>query len=186
MARPIFEITPTHVISFGIKLSDADAQEWLKLWADTFSLEMKDIVTPELNRMFHRATLRDCPGKAFDRFLKKVDEAIYTAEDEYAEKAGLSHSGGCKTGHDRRRMVAYLMGAGSGKREAICYQTFTMTPPDSEKKGQRTREERPVLVIAEGGTVRARVVELDEQLRKKVLVFGAPDKKPRQLHLTFH
>ena len=171
MVRPIFEITPTHVISFGIKLSEADAEEWLKLWADTFSLDMKDIVTPELNRMFHRATRRDYPGRAFDRFLKKVDEAIYSAEDEYAEKAGLCHSGDCKAEHDRRRMVAYLMGAGSGKREAICYQKITMTPPDPGKKRQRTRQERPVLVIAEGDTVRARVLQPDEQLRKKILIF---------------
>lgn len=187
MARRIFERAPLrHVMSFGVKISEADAEKWLRLWSDTFSLEMKDIVTPELNRMFHRSTLRNCPGNALDRFLKKVDEAIYTAGDEYAEKAGLCHSCGCKSDHDLRRMVAYLMGAGSGKREAICYQNLTMTPPDSGKQGQRTREERPVLVIAEGGMVRARVVDLDEQLRKKILVFGAPVKKPKPPHLKFH
>jgi hypothetical protein len=63
------------------------------------------------------------------------------------------------------------MGAGSGKREAICYQKITMTPPDPGKKRQRTRQERPVLVIAEGDTVRARVLQPDEQLRKKILIF---------------
>jgi hypothetical protein len=178
MTRPIFEVTPTHVISFGIKLSEADAEGWLKLWTDTFSLEMKDIVTPELNRMFHRATLRDCPGRAFDRFRKKVDEAIYTAEVEYAEKVSLCHSGDFKTEHDRSRMVAYLMGGGSRKREAICYQKITMKPPDSGEIKQPTKEERPVLVIAERGMVRARVLEVDEQLRKKILVFGSPDRKP--------
>lgn len=176
MVRPIFEITPTQVSSFGIKLSPADAEEWLKLWTATVSLEMNEI-TPKFSRLFTTAILRNCPGRAFDRFIKKVDEAIYTAEDKYAEKIGLCHCGDCMTRQDRRRMVAYLMGAGSGKREAICYQTIVVTPPFSRKKGPRTREERPVLVIAEGDKVRARILEHDGQLRKKILVFGAPSKK---------
>lgn len=180
MARPIFEITPTHVISFGIKVSDADAAEWLKLW-DTFSLEMKDIVTPELSRLFHNTPLRDFPGRTFDRFFKKVNKAICRAEDEYAEKIGLCHPRERIAERDRCRMVAYLMGAGSGKREAICYQEIALTPPGCPKEGPGTRECRPVYVIAEGGKVRARVLAPDEQLQKKILLFGAPDTRAEAL-----
>lgn len=185
MARPIFEITPTQISSFGIKLSQADTEEWLKLWTATVSLEMKEI-TPKFSRLFNTAILRNCPGRAFDRFIEKVDEAIYTAEDKYAEKIGLCHSGDCMTMQDRRRMVAYLMGAGSGKREAICYQTIVVTPPFSRKEGPRTREEHPILVIAEGDKVRARVLEQNRQLRKKILVFGAPPKKTHSAHSKVH
>ena len=176
MVRPIFEITSTQVSSFRIKPSKSDAEDWLKLWTETVSVKMKEI-TPQLSRLFNTATPCNCPGKAFDRFMKKVDEAIYTAEDEYAEKIGLCHFEGDMTRQDRRRMVAYLMGAGSGKREAICYQTIVVPPSFSRKKGPRTREERPVLVIAEGDKVRAKVLKHDGQLRKKILVFGAPPKK---------
>jgi hypothetical protein len=140
---------------------------------------MKDII-PKFSRLFNTAILRNCPGRAFDRFIKKVDEAICTAQDEYAEKIGLCYSGDCMIRQDRRRMVAYLMGAGSGKREAICYQTIAVAPPFSGKEGPRTREERPILVIAEGDKVRARVLKHSGPLRKKVLVFGAPPKKHTQ------
>jgi hypothetical protein len=74
-------------------------------------------------------------------------------------------------------MVAYLMGAGSGKREAICYQTIAVAPPFSRKEGSRTRKEHPILVIAQGDKVRAKVLEHSGPLRKKILVFGAPPKK---------
>ena len=146
------------------------------MWTGTVSLEMNEI-TPKFSRLLNTAILRNCPGRAFDQFIKKVDEAICTAEDKYAEKIGPCHSGDCMTRQDRRRMVAYLMGAGSGKREAICYQTIVVPPSFSRKKGPRTREERPVLVIAEGDKVRAKVLKHDGQLRKKILVFGAPSKK---------
>ena len=139
---------------------------------------MKEII-PKFSRLFTTAILRNCPGRAFDRFIKKVNEAIYTAEDEYAEKIGLCHSGDCMTRQDHRRMVAYLMGAGSEKREAICYETIAMAPPFS-------RAERPVLVIAEGDKVRARVLEHHGQLRKKILVFGAPPKKIHSAYSTVH
>ncbi|HKT50303.1 MAG TPA: hypothetical protein VJV96_08390 [Candidatus Angelobacter sp.] len=178
MAPPIFEITPTHVLSFGIKVSEADASQWLKLWAHTFSLRMKDIVSPELSKLFQSAT----PSRTFDRFVKKVEKAIHRAENEYAENIGLCYSRDCMTERECCRMVAYLMGAGSGKREAICYQEITMTPPNSSKEGPETREEHPVHVIAEAGKVRARVLAGYEQLQKKILVFGAPDKKSQPAH----
>jgi hypothetical protein len=181
---PIFEITPTQVSSFGIKLSQLDAEEWLTLWTATANLKMQEI-TPKFSRLFSTAILRNCPGRAFDRFITKVDEAICTAEDKYAEKTGLCHSGDCMTKQDRRRMVAYLMGAGSGKREAICYQTIDVPLPISRKEGLRTRGDRPILVIAEGDKVRARVLENDGQLRKKILVFGASTKKTRSVHSKF-
>lgn len=146
------------------------------MWGATVSLEMKEI-TPKFSRLFNTAILRNCPGRAFDRFIKKVDEAIYAAEDKYAEKIGLCHCDDCMTSQDRRRMVAYLMGAGSGKREAICYQTIAVAPPFSRKEGSRSREEHPILVSAEGDKVRARVLEHERPLQKKILVFGAPPKK---------
>jgi hypothetical protein len=147
-----------------------------KIVAETVRLEMKEII-PKFSKLFNTAILRNCPGRAFDRFIKKVDEAIYRAQDEYAEKIGLCYSGDCMIRQDRRRMVAYLMGAGSGKREAICYQTIAVAPPFSRKEGLRTREERPILVIAEGDKVRARVLEHNGPLRKKILVFGTPHLK---------
>jgi hypothetical protein len=157
-------------------VSEADAEEWLKLWSETVSLKMKEII-PKFSRLFNTAILRNCPGRAFDRFIKKVDEAICTAEDEYAEKIGLCHSGDCMTRQDRRRMVAYLMGAGLGRREAICYQTIALTPAFSRKEEPWTKEDIPILVIAEGDKVRAKVLEHSGPLRKKILVFGAPPKK---------
>jgi hypothetical protein len=173
MARPVFEITSPHTSVFRkgreIKISKIDATEWLNLWAHSFSAETKDTVNPELSKIFHQATLR---GKAFYRFFKKVDHAIHKAEHEYAETIGLSHSGDCVTERDRFRMVAYLMGAGSAKREAICYQEITMRPRDCRKQGRKITEQRPVLVIAEAGNVRARVLSRDERLLKKLLVFG--------------
>lgn len=155
-----------------------------KAVADRVSLEMNEI-TPKFSRLF-TTTVHNCPGRAFDRFIQKVDEAIHAAENKYGEKIGLCHSVDCMTRQDRRRMVAYLMGAGSGKREAICYQTIVVTPPFSRKKGLRTREDHPILVIAEGDKVRARVLEHDGQLRKKILVFGAPSKKAYLAHSKIH
>lgn len=171
------EITPTHVLSFGIKVSEADAKEWLKLWAHTFSLRMKDIVPPELSRLFQSAT----PSRTFDRFSKKVNKAIHRAGNEYAGEIGLRCSGDSITERDRCRMVAYLMGARSGRREAICYQEITMTSPSTNELPE-AREELPVHVIAEAGKVRASVLAGDKQLRKKILVFGAPDRKSQPAH----
>ena len=182
MVPPIFEITPTHVLSFGIKLSEADAREWLNLRVHTFSLKMKDIIPPELSRLFNSTTLPDQSGRAFNRFFKKVDKAIRIAEHEYAEKIGLCYSGDSMTERDRCRMVAYLMGARSGKRGAICYQQIAMTSPGTPREGPGTREVRQVHVMAEAGKVRARVLAGTEQLQKKTLVFGAPDKKSQQTH----
>jgi hypothetical protein len=143
VGAPKFEITAQDVIKFfhkeyRMKVSESDAREWLEFWGDTFAYELKVFATPHVANIFRQATFRNFPDKAFNRFYKRVDEAIADAFDEYATGLGLEIRENSDTELERCQMIKYLMSRPSHKRDAILWQNFLLQRagrPEKDLKG---------------------------------------------------
>jgi hypothetical protein len=173
VAQPKFEITAKHVIRFfskeyRMKVSEADAGRWLKLWGYTFADDLKKIVAPQLNAMFRQATLRGYPSQKLTRFFGRVDEAIMEAIDLYASKIRLEYKQQSFSDPDRCKMVSYLMAANGAKREAIFGQAITF---GSESLADDERKYR-IHVAAQSRRIKARIMDPGEPLPARVRGFG--------------
>jgi hypothetical protein len=176
VTAPRFEITPKHIVRFFAKeyrmrVSEADARSWLSLWGRTFAHRLKEITTPHLSDLFRQATLRDFPNRAFTRVYRKLDEAITCAMDEYGDRFGLEWKEGVSAEPERCRLVRYLMAAGTAqRREGILCEGITYCVASSDQAGEQRMYR--IHVTLQSRKVKARIMDPDESLPRRVRVFG--------------
>ena len=162
---PSVRITPADVVQYsqaqGQQPSIEDAERWLCRQRRCIREMMGNVVRDNLEQILGEAMLREYPDPAFDKLYREIDEAIFTAADEYARSVGKEY---CGSSHQAREMLEVVQRMSAQKdRFATCIaysQEFGELGKSLEERVITHRTQR-IHLTCEDGRAKAEVVVED-------------------------